>query len=363
MSLTTPWCLPSAGGSFCFFSLTIHGISPVWPLNQPAAWGLATFYCHQMVGGLCFWLDGAKHQWAMSCTSCSGLKKHERINRFGHKGLAPFRQTQHIWKMLTDLRIPVHPRLAHHVFFAKFHTGYKDPCTFPDRSVYTFETKLRSLTDTLRWPGCLIIARPIIDLFLAKFLDLCTLQLPPATQLMAWFKPTLLVICLCKSLPETPSFNMWHYTYTIIHTHRYVYIIIYIHVYDLYMTSRTYIAWLTSCVQHLRCSWASTTAWWRCSHPLQGRNWLAPSGSSEAGCSTMQHQKLDDFDGDWNHQFIWVVYDIAAYFMENGWEMAQIWIDVSEKMENNHSKLLNYQRVPQFMACYDILWQFMTKKN
>ena len=128
------------------------------------------------------------------------------------------------------------------------------------------------------------------------------------------------------------------------------------------MTSRTYIAWLTSCVQHLRCSWASTTAWWRCSHPLQGRNWLAPSGSSEAGCSTMQHQKLDDFDGDWNHQLIWVVCDIAAYFMENGWNMAQIWIDVSEKMEN-HSKLLNYQRVPQFMVCYDILWQFMTKKT
>ena len=48
--------------------------------------------------------------------------------------------------------------------------------------------------------------------------------------------------------------------------------------------------------------------------------------------------------------------------MENGWNMAQIWIDVSEKMEN-HSKLLNYQRVPQFMVCYDILWQFMTKKK
>jgi uncharacterized OsmC-like protein len=58
-----------------------------------------------------------------------------------------------------------------------------------------------------------------------------------------------------------------------------------------------------------------------------------------------------------------VVYDIAAYFMENGWKMAQIWIDVSEKMENNHSKLLYFQWEPQFMAWYDILWQFMTKKT
>ena len=46
MSLTTPWCLPSAGGSFCFFSLTIHGISPalisqqleVWPLSIVTKW-------------------------------------------------------------------------------------------------------------------------------------------------------------------------------------------------------------------------------------------------------------------------------------------------------------------------------------
>lgn len=191
MSLTTPWCLPSAGGSFCFFSLTIHGISSVWPLNQPAAWGLATFYCHQMVGGLCFWLARAKTPMSHELYVLlwfEGKKNNKKKNkRFGHKGLSPFRQTEHIWKMLTHLRTPIHPRLAHHVFFAKFHTGYKDPCTFPDRSVYTFETKLRSLTDTLRWPGCLIIARPIIDLFLAKFLDLCTLQLPPATQLMAWF--------------------------------------------------------------------------------------------------------------------------------------------------------------------------------
>lgn len=185
MSLTTPWCLPSAGGSFCFFSLTIHGISPalisqqleVWPLSIVTKWW----------GGCVSGWTGpnTNEPWAVRLALV--WKKHERINRFGHKGLAPFRQTQHIWKMLTDLRTPVHPRLAHHVFFAKFHTGYKDPCTFPDRSVYTFETKLRSLTDTLRWPGCLIIARPIIDLFLAKSLDLCTLQLPPATQLMVWF--------------------------------------------------------------------------------------------------------------------------------------------------------------------------------
>ena len=191
MSLTTPWCLPSAGGSFCFScwtstafhqcDLLISQQLEVWPLSIVTKWW-----------GVCVsgW-PGPKHQWAMSCTSCSGLREKKNTKkknkRFGHKGLSPFRQTEHIWKMLTHLRTPLHPRLANHVFFAKFHTGYKDPCTFPDRSVYTFETKLRSLTDTLRWPGCLIIARPSIDLFLAKFLDLCTLQLPPATQLMVWF--------------------------------------------------------------------------------------------------------------------------------------------------------------------------------
>ena len=152
------------------------------------------------------------------------------------------------------------------------------------------------------------------------------------------------MICLYKSLPETPSFNMWHYTYTIIHTQICIYSNIYTRIWSIHDFPDIYCL-----IDILRAApkvlMGFNDSMMTLLTPLAGTQ-LARAFRVFRG--RMQHHAAPETGRFW-----WRLK--PSINMENGWNMAQIWIDVSEKMEN-HSKLLNYQRVPQF---YGVLWYSM----